>query len=319
MFTKSENKLSFYDTAKKNGMIFPELERFLSKMEREDSPCSTRGYKDSLSRFVIHFNILSLSDIEKIDINQYMNFQDYLKDNGLKYTSVNSHILRIKSFVNQMIKRKLIKNRDIQDLESLKKNAKEKVIEKAIFTAEEELAMIENADTLQNKVMVIIMFETGMRRSEISAMKTEDYNSTTGKIFIRGKGNKDVYRSLRPEVCELVEKYLLERDTKSKFFFYNTKRKDNLGGITTNAVFDRIQLLGRLAGIPEEKLSNIGCHSLRRTFITKVVNQFGVPKGSKLARHSSWTVTQRYVIIDEDEVNEALLNQNAAYSKNKEN
>jgi len=145
---------------------------------------------------------------------------------------------------------------------------------------------------------------------EIAGLLVKDY--LDNKILIRGKGNKNKKFALRPEVCELINEYLQTRNSNSEFFFY---AKGHKNGITGNAVFDRILKIGKLAGIPEEKLAKIGAHSLRRNFITKVVKQYGVAIGSKLARHSSWKTTQRYVIVDEEEINEALLNQNAVYFK----
>lgn len=310
MFKKDEEKLSFYDTAKKNGMIFPELENYYNKMNIEKSTCSIRSYKESISRFQINFNIYSIEDMEKIKKNDLINYQDNLRQSGLKYTSVNAHFLRIKAFWGNLIYRELINNEVITKIKTLKKGANDEVKSEIFTLTDAEVAtMINSCKDIQEKLMITFMFETGARRSEITKILINDIQD--GKVLLKGKGNKPVKISLKPFVLEMLEQAMQERKSNCEYLFY---AKGHKGQLTGEAVFDRFINAMRDAGISEDKISLAGAHTSRRTAISRWAKEYGLLVARDMARHSDAKTTQIYTKVNQEDIDNAFLG-----IKNKEN
>src|SRR3989338_3934228 len=64
---------------------------------------------------------------------------------------------------------------------------------------------------LRNRMMLEVLFATGMRISELLSLNRDQINET-GKIFIRGKGKKERFVYLTDRVKVLLKEYLLTRE-----------------------------------------------------------------------------------------------------------
>lgn len=314
MFTKNENKLSFYDTARKNGMIFPELEKYFDKMIVEKSPCSVRAYQDSISRFLIHFNIHNISGMETITLSQLIDFQDNLRI-GLNYKSVNSHILRVKSFWNNMVYREFLKNDVISKIKALKKSINKNdeldddEIDGEIFilTEEEIQAMINNTKDIQLKLTIVLMNEFGLRRDETSKILCSDIKEEIGGktyLYVIGKGNKKVKFVIKNSVLEIINEANKLRTSNCKYLFYGQKTKE---GITGGAIFDRVIAAAKNAGISEDRLAKVGAHTLRRGAITRWAKKYGILVARDMARHSNISTTQIYAKVTQQDIDKTFL------------
>lgn len=285
---------------------FPELENYYKKLDIEKSPDSVRGYHDSIGRFVKYFKINSISDIESITFGSLIEFQSSLKDGGLKFTSVNSHILRIKAFWNNLLYREIIKNDCINKIKQLERTREDGPKERGIsLTEEEEKAMIDACKDVQSRLMLTMMFNMGLRRSEVTNIKIEDIKDC--QLLIKGKGMKNVKFSLRPEVCEMINKFMNERKSTSDYLFYSNKGKTAKNKISGQAVRDRVVLAAQNAGISEERIKKIGSHTLRRTCGSRIAKKYGILVAREVLRHSSVVTTELYVEPDDSQVQNALL------------
>ena len=310
MFKKPENGLSYYDTVKQNGMIFPELENYYNDMEYEKSPCSLRDYKSAISRFQIKFNISSIADMEKIEKNDLINYQKELRKSGMKYTSVNSNFLRIKAFWGNLIYRELVNNEVITKIKALKKGANDEVKSEIFTLTDDEVkSMIDSCKDIQEKLMITFMFETGARRSEITKILLTDIQD--GKVLLKGKGNKPVRISLKPFVLEMLEQAMKERRSDCEYLFY---AKGHKGQITGKSVFNRFINAMRDAGISEEKIAIAGAHTTRRTAISRWAKEYGLLVARDMARHMDAKTTQIYAKVNQEDIDNAFLG-----IKNKEN
>lgn len=315
-FKHDESKLSFYDTAKRDDLIFPELAKYFDKMAIDNSLCSLRGYQDSFSRFLIYFNIHSIFDLDNITLGQLIDFQDSLRKT-LNYKSVNTHILRIKAIWNFLLykEREKIKSKVITELRGLKKSVNENdeldddEVEDDIFILEDyEIEnMIENCKDIQEKLTLVFLNEFALRRDEATKILLTDIRlDANGKtyLYVKGKGNKKVKFAMKDSVLKLLDEAIKNRESDCKFLFYGQKTKE---GLTGNAIFNRVIRAAKNAGVSEDRIEKIGAHTLRRTAISRWATMFDILLVRDMARHNDIRTTQRYVKVKRQNIDNAFL------------
>jgi len=314
-FKHDENKLSYFDTAKKNGMIFPELEEYFKIMGREKSPRSLSGYQDSISRFLIYFNIRSLADMEKIKFNDKSEiipnnefdfikgekynslkaFQSELNNGNMIYRSVNTHVLRIKAIWSSFYNDEIIQNYCISKLKPLDKPFDDDYNENEIFalTRDEEKAIIDSCENIQKKLLLTLMFKLGLRCDEVAGILMS--NISNCRLKIKGKGNKPADFALSENICNLLQEYLNIRDTDSIYLFYTTKGvKGNSDKLNREAINATVKKYAKLANVAEDRLQNVTGHTPRKTFCCNAVEDYDIYTASKMCRHSNISTTEKF-------------------------
>jgi len=147
---------------------------------------------------------------------------------------------------------------------------------------------------LRNRVMLEVLFATGMRISELCNLNRSQIDDT-GRIFITGKGRKQRFVYLTPRAKQHVDAYLATRqdDCPALFIPYAGRNVAKLRKrISTNYLQDRIKRY-------REKLRiNVptSAHSLRHGFATYLAEKGANPAALQiLLGHESLDTTTRYV------------------------
>jgi len=147
---------------------------------------------------------------------------------------------------------------------------------------------------LRNRVMLEMLFSTGMRISELLNLKKEQIDKT-GRIFIMGKGKKERFVYLTPRAQEHFKNYLIRRNDRFPYLFIpyrgkNIKSKNKK--ISTNYLQGKIKKYRELLGINIP----ISAHSLRHGFATYLAEKGANPAAIQiLLGHESLDTTTRYV------------------------
>jgi|GEM_PF-1466558 len=91
------------------------------------------------------------------------------------------------------------------------------------FISEEEVyKLVSEANNLRNKLIILVLYTTGMRVSELCNLKVSDIMFDSGFIRIRsGKGGKDRYVPIPDNVLNLIKEYLKNRKSESEYLFVN--------------------------------------------------------------------------------------------------
>lgn len=83
------------------------------------------------------------------------------------------------------------------------------------FVGQEDVAVllrVADSDTsrigLRNRVMLYLMYVTGMRVSELTALQIDDLMLTDGFVLVRGKGGRQRHVPLPQSMIELIKEYL---------------------------------------------------------------------------------------------------------------
>ena len=110
----------------------------------------------------------------------------------------------------------------------------------------------------RNKAMIYIIYDTGMRVSELAAMQRTDVNIGTGAIRVIGKGDKERILRVSLETRKVLQAYLHKRTDDLTALWVSEERKP----MTTEGIKTTFQDIARYAKIEGIKL---GPHTYRHT------------------------------------------------------
>jgi integrase/recombinase XerD len=117
---------------------------------------------------------------------------------------------------------------------------------------------------LRDRAMLETLYATGLRVSELVALKTFEVNLDANVVRVLGKGSKERLVPLGEEAADWISRYLKTRTGKSDALFVTARG----GGMTRQAFWHLIRRYGARA-IPGKKLSP---HVLRHAFATHLIN-----------------------------------------------
>jgi len=117
---------------------------------------------------------------------------------------------------------------------------------------------------LRDRAMLEALYATGLRVSELVALKTFEVNLEAGVVRVMGKGSKERLVPLGEEAVEWIARYQKERKSDADALFLTQRGS----GMTRQAFWHLIRRYGARA-IPGKKLSP---HMLRHAFATHLIN-----------------------------------------------
>lgn len=144
----------------------------------------------------------------------------------------------------------------------------------------------------RDKTVITILYATGMRRAELLQLKKENINFAQSKIKVIGKGNKERFIPIGPELSNQIQSYL---ELKTKTF--SDKADDQI--IVTN--FGKAAYPKLIYNIVNQYLSTVSSsdkrspHILRHSFATHLSDNGAELNNIKeLLGHANLSATQIY-------------------------
>lgn len=164
---------------------------------------------------------------------------------------------------------------------------------RGFLTPEEVDAMIENASSLRNKVVISLFYASGIRLSELIQL---DRDSIYDREFtVVGKGNKARTCFIDRRTEELIREYLATRTDDCPALIISAKYKARM---TPTNVQLLIRNSARRAGIEKKVFPHLLRHSFATDFIRKGGN---IRYLSPLLGHASINTTLIYThVVDND-------------------
>lgn len=163
----------------------------------------------------------------------------------------------------------------------------------AVLSQEEVTRLIDSASNLSHRAMLMILYSTGVRRSELVRLQVGDIDSKRMVIHVRqGKGSKDRDVPLSSKLLETLREYW--RWAKPKTYLFPGQGGDDVP-LTAKAVWHACQGAVRRAGIPKK----ISPHSLRHYAASRTMPRNQNERGSEA--RTTWgrprTLTSRCGIV----------------------
>ena len=289
MITQSYDMRGLYLLTASNTLA-AKLELFLIYRRVDNlSEATIHDYKVKVGHFVRFCqktNIESLSDINQSIINLF--FLD-LKQRD-KPSSVLGYHKSIKCFFNWLVEQGCLQNNPMEKMKS------PRVPEILIQPFSEEqirsmLAVCNEGHVLgmRNKAMILVLYDTGVRRSELLSMKLQDIDFSRGIVKVMGKGARERVVRMGRGTQRALLKYLLMRHDSNEYVWVTQYNKPFSlpDGLTR-----LIKLLGKEAGITGVRCS---AHTFRHTFATDSLrNGAGEFDVQSLLGHKDLRMTRRY-------------------------
>ena len=270
------------------------IDRYLEyiNIEKRYSPNTIISYRKDLEDFAkFLLDTESIENLQKADKKMVRNFIIHLNSQKLSKRSINRKISTLKSFYNFLLRISEIKTSPLEGISMLKFYA-----EKQIPFSEEEmkhlLLILEEAQVeLLDKLIIEVLYQTGMRRAELCNLPLENVNFSRNEIVVIGKGNKERIVPISPDLSKVLKIYYLEHRKPTaeaeKYFFVSSKGKK----ITEKFVYLMVTSYLSQVSLKEKKSP----HILRHSFATHVLNGGAeISKVKKIMGHASLASTQVY-------------------------
>lgn len=151
----------------------------------------------------------------------------------------------------------------------------------------------------RDKVMLELLYATGLRVSELIGLKFEQVSFRQGFVRVLGKGNKERLVPVGEQALEWLENYMVEARVyilanRQCDFLFITKRG---GGMTRQAFWHIIKRYAKKAGINKP----LSPHTLRHAFATHLLNHGADLRVVQLLLgHSDLSTTQIYTHIAQE-------------------
>ncbi len=214
-----------------------------------------------------------------------------LVEEGLNATSVNRKMATLRSFYGFLRRRQIIADNPARNLQSLKtkRNLPAFVEEKAMELLFDQVAFPEDFSGLRDRVILELLYGTGMRLSELLALKVEDIDTLARIVRVTGKRSKARLIPITHSLANLLTQY-----TAARIPAENTNRL-----ILTDKnkaaypVFIQRTVKKYLSAVTT--LSQKSPHVLRHTYATHLLNRGADLNAIKeLLGHANLAATQIY-------------------------
>lgn len=268
---------------------------------RELSERTTKNYAKQL-RYFLNFleerhNVTLLEDVKPAHVKEFISvFQ--LK--GCKPSYVNDLLKAVKCLFRYAYNEQYTDSLITKNI----KNLKEPKVLIHTFSPTEIADMINyhhSSDflSLRNKVIIMVLFDTGIRVAELINMKSDQIQDSY--FIIHGKGRKERVVPKSPFVGKWLEKYMAVRAAhfEYKLAAPNVFLSKNGKPLTEEGIAKFLKNTAKVVGVnPNVRISP---HTLRHTFAHQQLrNGIDLFSLSRLLGHTNISVTQRYLNSIED-------------------
>lgn len=275
------------------------IEKFLYylRYELNSSERTIDEYAQDLNRYAAFFSEHTGEDFKpsECDKDVARAWLIHLMDAGQKSSSVLRRLSALKSFYKYMVKIGQIKQSPVRLLRGPKR---ERPLPAFVPNKEMEQILNEEIDetdfeAVRNRLIIEILYEVGLRRSEIISLKDTDIETEAASIRITGKRNKQRIVPFGARLKEMIINYRQIRDKKARksdFFFVSLDG----GPMTGESIYSIVHTA--LSNIPH--LTKRSPHVLRHSFATEMLNHGAdLMSVKELLGHESLATTVQYTHI----------------------
>ena len=277
--------------------------------ERRLSNQTVKAYKKDLYFFIKHLEQhknkkIGFFDLENLDQTDLTSWFYNRINNGISHRSNARSLSSIKSFLNFLIKKKIIKYSAFMRIKGPKFNntlprplSKNQIINIFKNITLKKVKWI----GMRDLSILLLMWGYGLRISEVINLKLSDLQSNDLHIFGKGKKTR-----LIPIANEIIT-FLNEMTRKCPFsfeendFIFLGKRGNKL---KAEIIQKEIRKIRNTFMLPD----NTTPHSLRHTFATELLeNMVDLRVIQEVLGHSSLSTTQKYTKVSSDRLKKVLL------------
>ena len=279
------------------GSMEREIEAFISYLHniKKTSPNTEMSYRRDLTKMRIYLELTaqaqSAADVTEENLKKYI---AYMERKKFKPSTISRSIASIKAFYRYLIKEGLVKT----DVSDCLKAPKVERKEPDILSPEEMERLLEQPSgdsykEIRDSAMLELLYATGIRVSELIALKISDVNMQMGFLICQDGGRERMV-SFSNEVREALRQYLIKaRDHMAANEARDILFVNCLGApMSRQGFWKLVKSYAKKAGISKD----ITPHTLRHTFAAHMVeNGTDLKSVQEMLGHADISTTHMYV------------------------
>ncbi|HOY07318.1 MAG TPA: tyrosine-type recombinase/integrase [Saprospiraceae bacterium] len=269
--------------------------RYLS-LERRLSPHTLTAYRNDIQQFIAHCTeqqcLSSVTELRHLHIRSWVVSQI---ESGQSARSVNRRLSCLKTYFKYLRKRGFLETDPMKKIIAPKTGKRLPVVVQehqmlALFT---HVEFGEDYGGRMQRLLLELLYSTGMRRSEVSALKINDLDLGRMVFRVSGKGNKQRMMPFARFLADMLEAFLKIRGemfpgTAEPWLFLNRKGQQ----LSPESIYHIVRKHLSAVTTIEQRSP----HVLRHSFATHLSNNGADLNAIKeLLGHSNLAATQIYM------------------------
>lgn len=274
-----------------------EISEFLDYMryERRRSEQTLQGYRLDLEAYVAYLDTLEGHvTIDTADTEDIRGWIEAMMDRGNSPTSICRRLSAVRSMYQYALARGLVSHDPAHIVRGPKKSrylpqfVREDDMDRLLDSAEWGSDYI----STRARTILILLYETGMRASELTSLDDSSVDFAQGEIRVTGKGNKQRAIPFGDELRTQLQEYIRQRDAMWQQRIDTALILNDRGSRMTYVQL-RKEVMTRLSAIGN--LAKRSPHVLRHSFATAMLNNGAdLESVQKLLGHSELSTTEIY-------------------------
>jgi integrase/recombinase XerC len=263
--------------------------------EKNYSMHTIKSYQTDLIDFHKFIEEQYQSNINNLNYHQIRTYIVYLSKKNISNRSINRKLSALKTFYKFLMKIGTIQINPLSKHKTLK-TPKKVNVPFSEFEIKKVISLFEDYDELdfnliRDRMIIILLYSTGIRREELVKLKTNDVDLIQGTIKVIGKRNKERVIPLIKSTKNELDRYIKTRETipnNSDYLFVTEKGKKIYGTFV-------YRLINYYFSVVTTKVKK-SPHIMRHAFATHLINEGAdINAVKELLGHASLASTQVYV------------------------
>jgi len=265
------------------------LEKFIQYLKlKAYSESTIRTYRNEFVQLLQLLNKKPVHELTVDELKRYMVF--VMEKQGINENTAHSRLNALKFYFEQVLGREKF-------FWEIPRPKKPLLLPKVL--SEDELGkLFRGLVNSKHKAMLFTAYSSGLRVSEVAALKIENIDSGRMQILVeQAKGKKDRYVTLSPVLLDILRAYIKTYAPRPKIYLFESEQT---GGAYPTRTIQRIfQLAKQRAQITKE----VGIHSLRHSFATHLLEKGTDIKYIKdILGHFDIRTTERYLHVSKKDL-----------------
>lgn len=287
-------------------VVRSEIVQFLATManEKNASPLTIKSYREDLLAMVDWFESTGTSNGTSVSVTSLTpadlrSFQSALASAEYARTSIARKLAAMRSFFKYAMRQGWIETNPATPLRNPRRNRKLPLV----LSGDEidrllQTPPADNVAGLRDRAILETMYSSGLRVSELVALRDRDVDLIEGVLRVRGKGRKERVAPLGSFAARAIETYVARRTRSSKTEAMGREAAvfvNRFGNVLTSRSVAR--MLDKYLATAELD-TRVSPHTLRHSFATHLLDRGAdIRSVQELLGHKSLSTTQIYTHV----------------------
>jgi len=253
-----------------------------------------QAYRRDLGWFIGHLRTAGLKDISRLSATHIVSFLHAQREKGLSVATVARQLAAVKTFCRYLSGEQILTHDVASSIETPKKWHRLPTV----LDGDAVEALLDSPDpakdscAARDRAILAVLYATGMRASEITALRLEDVHWPLGVVRVLGKGGKERIIPVAQRALKVLEDYQRQRpDSPHKQLFLSRSGKP----LHREDIFRIIKKYVRRAALR----GSVSPHTLRHCFATQLLrNGADLRSVQEMLGHADISTTQIYTHVD---------------------